>query len=48
MAPEGMVALLVGALSLASPVAALNYSTMDMMRAQLSLMDDRPKDCPPW
>lgn len=28
--------------------AAYNYSTADMMRAQLALMDDRPKDCPPW
>jgi hypothetical protein len=25
-----------------------NYSSIDMMRAQLSLMDDRPDDCPPW
>jgi ATP-binding cassette subfamily G (WHITE) protein 2 len=25
-----------------------NYSSIDMMRAQLALMDDRPEDCPPW
>jgi ATP-binding cassette subfamily G (WHITE) protein 2 len=25
-----------------------NYSSIDMMRTQLSLMDDRPDDCPPW
>ncbi|KAF4629027.1 hypothetical protein G7Y89_g9123 [Cudoniella acicularis] len=24
-----------------------NYSSLDMMRAQLALMDDRPADCPP-
>ena len=25
-----------------------NYSSVDMMRAQLALMGDRPDDCPPW
>jgi hypothetical protein len=25
-----------------------NYTSIDMMRAQLALMDDRPSDCPPW
>ena len=25
-----------------------NFSSVDMMRAQIALMDDRPKDCPPW
>ncbi|EKD12648.1 uncharacterized protein L3040_005232 [Drepanopeziza brunnea f. sp. 'multigermtubi'] len=37
-----------GALSLAWTVAAAgNYSSIDMMRAQLALMGDRPADCPP-
>jgi hypothetical protein len=25
-----------------------NYTSLDMMRTQLALMDDRPDDCPPW
>lgn len=25
-----------------------NHSSVDLLRAQLSLMDDRPDDCPPW
>lgn len=30
--------------------ASRNYSASadDVMRAQISLMDVRPKDCPPW
>jgi hypothetical protein len=44
-------ALALAALAL-SPLADAysNYSSMDidMMRAQLALMADRPKDCPPW
>lgn len=40
---------LVIALSLSSVAAAYkNYTSVDMMRAQLALMEDRPKDCPPW
>jgi hypothetical protein len=36
-------------LSLSSIAAAYtNYSSVDMIRAQLALMEDRPKDCPPW
>ncbi|KAK4152533.1 hypothetical protein C8A00DRAFT_16168 [Chaetomidium leptoderma] len=41
-------ALVVAALSLSCVVSAYtNYSSADMMRAQRTLMDDRPKDCPP-
>ncbi|KAK3309914.1 uncharacterized protein B0T15DRAFT_17866 [Chaetomium strumarium] len=41
-------ALTVAALSLSCVASALtNYSSIDMMRAQLALMEDRPKDCPP-
>ncbi|KAK3987774.1 hypothetical protein QBC44DRAFT_330918 [Cladorrhinum sp. PSN332] len=36
------------ALSLSSiAMAHTNYSSVDMMRAQLALMENRPKDCPP-
>lgn len=42
-------AILLGVLSLSSVASAFaNYSSVDMMRAQLALMDERPKDCPPW
>ncbi len=42
-------ALAVAALSFSCVASAYrNYSSIDTMRAQLSLMDDRPKDCPPW
>jgi hypothetical protein len=42
-------AIAVAALSLSGVASAYkNYSSIDMMRAQLSLMDDRPSDCPPW
>ena len=42
--------LQLGALALAtlSLASAQNYSSVDMMRTQLALMDDRPDDCPPW
>lgn len=43
------VTALVAALSLSWTAQALhNYSSIDMMRAQMSLMDNRPDDCPPW
>jgi hypothetical protein len=51
MAPRLRRALAIAALSLSlSSIAsaAANYSSVDMIRAQLALMDDRPKDCPPW
>ena len=42
-------ALAIAALSLSCVASASkNYSSVDMMRAQLALLDDRPKDCPPW
>jgi hypothetical protein len=42
-------ALTVAALTVSCVTSALsNYSSIDMMRAQLALMEDRPKDCPPW
>lgn len=42
-------ALALAALSLSCVTSAYqNYSSIDMMRSQLALMDDRPKDCPPW
>ena len=41
-------ALLAG-LSLSWTTGAFqNYTQADMMRAQLSLMDGRSDDCPPW
>lgn len=48
MLPSGLRALALGALSL-SPclVSAQNYTEVDMLRAQLALMGDRPPDCPP-
>ncbi|KAI0976907.1 hypothetical protein F4678DRAFT_128699 [Xylaria arbuscula] len=47
MAPNIRLAAL-AALSLSSVVAAQkNYTQVDMMRAQLALMDDRPDNCPP-
>jgi hypothetical protein len=40
---------LVALLSLSWTAQAMhNYSSIDMMRAQMSLMDNRPDDCPPW
>ncbi|KAH7321410.1 hypothetical protein B0I35DRAFT_351931 [Stachybotrys elegans] len=51
MAPSTLRGFLLGALvALPSLVAARvnsSFSDVDMMRAQLALMDDRPKDCPP-
>jgi hypothetical protein len=45
--PLGTVVL--AGLSLAwTAYGSSNYSSIDMMRAQLALMDDRPADCPPW
>ena len=42
-------ALALAALALSCVTSASNnYSSVDMMRAQLTLMEDRPKDCPPW
>ncbi|EHA54731.1 ABC transporter [Pyricularia oryzae 70-15] len=48
MPPRLRTALALGATSLLwlASVSA-NYTTYDSMRAQLALMDDRPKDCPP-
>lgn len=51
MAPRIWGAILT-ALSLSSLVvgasASREYSKVEMLRAQRSLLDDRPKDCPPW
>jgi len=42
-------AFALAALSLSWVAAASrDYSSIDMMRAQIALLDDRPKDCPPW
>ena len=35
-------------ISLAWAAHARNYSSIDIMRTQLALMDDRPDECPPW
>ena len=32
----------------ASTYANSSFSQVDMLRAQLSLMEDRPDHCPPW
>jgi hypothetical protein len=41
--------LAIAALSLSwTGYAFQNYTQVDMMRAQLALMDDRPDNCPPW
>lgn len=49
MAPRTAFALIAGLLSLSCVASASkNYSSIEMMRAELALMDDRPKDCPPW
>ncbi|KAL2256567.1 hypothetical protein VTK26DRAFT_1472 [Humicola hyalothermophila] len=48
MAPKLPRALALAAMSLSTLASAYsNYSSIDMMRAQLALMEDRPKDCPP-
>jgi hypothetical protein len=43
----GTAALAVLSLSW-SARAYQNSSSVNMMRAQLALMDDRPDECPPW
>lgn len=52
MAHLGLKSLLAAAtLLLASPTIAFinsSYSEIDMMQTQLALLDNRPKDCPPW
>lgn len=51
MPPRQFRALALGAASLlllpSLPSASANFTSYDAMRAQLALMDDRPKDCPP-
>jgi len=45
----GLTVAVLSALTISWPVHAYgNYSSMDMLRAQLALEDDRPDDCPPW
>jgi hypothetical protein len=52
MAVLSLRALLAGVLIAAPSVVAAyansTFSNVDMLRAQLALMDNRPKDCPPW
>lgn len=53
MAPRtGLKSLLAGAMTLLPVLVAgyanASYSSNDMLRAQLALMNDRPADCPPW
>lgn len=52
MAVLSLRALLAGALvaapSMVAAYANSTFSHVDMLRAQLALMDNRPKDCPPW
>ncbi|KAI0015412.1 hypothetical protein F4780DRAFT_784184 [Xylariomycetidae sp. FL0641] len=46
--PLSLRVLALGVLSLSSLAAAQkNYTQVDMLRAQLALLDDRPSDCPP-
>ncbi|KAF7563263.1 hypothetical protein G7046_g879 [Stylonectria norvegica] len=51
MAPPRLRSLLLGALAcLPSPAMAYlnsSYSQLDMLRAQMALLDDRPDNCPP-
>ncbi|POS80611.1 ABC transporter [Diaporthe helianthi] len=50
MASRTASAVAFGALALSGAVLAQNFSSspgIDALRAQLALMDDRPKDCPP-
>ncbi|KAI0905656.1 hypothetical protein F4824DRAFT_399407 [Ustulina deusta] len=48
MSPPSIRLVALAAISLSCVVAAqTNYTQVDMMRAQLALMDDRPGDCPP-
>lgn len=52
MAPPGLRSLFVGAVAclpaLAMAYANASYSSLDMLRAQMALMDNRPDGCPPW
>ena len=52
MASLGLRRLVAVAVALlpALPTAQVNssYSQVDMLRAELELMNTRPKDCPPW
>lgn len=49
MSPPSIRLVALGVVSLSCVVAAQkNYTQVDMMRAQLALLDDRPGDCPPW
>ncbi|KAK4129190.1 hypothetical protein N657DRAFT_639762 [Parathielavia appendiculata] len=43
--PRALAAALLSLSSMA--YAYTNYSSVDMIRAQLALLEDRPKDCPP-
>ncbi|KAI4860156.1 hypothetical protein F4820DRAFT_120956 [Hypoxylon rubiginosum] len=48
MLPYSLRRVALGALSLSCLVLGQkNYTQVDMMRAQLALLDDRPNDCPP-
>ncbi|KAL7620149.1 FAD-dependent urate hydroxylase [Parahypoxylon ruwenzoriense] len=48
MSPTSLWRAALGTLALSSLVAGQrNYTQVDMMRAQLALLDDRPSDCPP-
>lgn len=52
MAGSGLKSAFVAATLLLAPqvYGFINstYSEIDMMQAQLNLLDNRPKDCPPW
>lgn len=53
MAPLSCRGLLVGIVAVMPSLAAAYANTsssynVDALRAQFALMDDRPKDCPPW
>ncbi|CAM1510107.1 Fc.00g004420.m01.CDS01 [Cosmosporella sp. VM-42] len=51
MAPPGLRSLLIGAVAFLPALAMgyqnSSYSHIDMMRAQMALLDDRPDNCPP-
>jgi len=49
MRPHLAAAAALATLSLAwTAYGYQNYTSLDMIRTQLALMDDRPDDCPPW
>jgi hypothetical protein len=52
MARFGLKSVFAGATLLLAPQCFgfinSSYSEIDMMQAQLALLDNRPKDCPPW